>query len=215
MTIKAHSIFNSDLIFPVYAKYPQQVNAQPAFITLDTRDGEIDADYSGEIGNGLPADVWNGIVIRFPINCMSTTSEIDTMIADCLADFQAVLDCEDGEELESLKYDIERKLAAGSETSICTLAEYLAYESEYPDENQSIEAFAADLLDGNGDNNVWFSPELDSADHVIDALLDMWADTLYAGDDLPALAAQALLADGRCADSQWMDELREFAGQDK
>lgn len=40
---------------PVYHKYPRQFNPQPAYIELDCRgEGVLSADFSGEIGNGVP-----------------------------------------------------------------------------------------------------------------------------------------------------------------
>lgn len=211
-TIKAHSVFSSDKLFPVYAQYPQQFNPQPAFISLDTRDGEIDADYSGEIGNAVPVNVWDGTVLRFPIPAMTTTSEIEEAITEHLADFQAILDCEDSEKAQSLKYDLEHKLEViGGEASVCTLAEFLQ-DGLFPAPEQTVADFVTELAGLNGENGYYFSTSVEpDTDDVQNELMKLWADHLYAGEHLPRAAALALLADGRCDDSAWMDELREFA----
>ena len=65
---------------------------QPAYITLNLRTGEVDADYSGEIGNGVPADVWHGLVIRFPLSSEATGGTIENMIDNNLSIFQEILD---------------------------------------------------------------------------------------------------------------------------
>lgn len=46
-------------VAPLYKKYPHQMEPQPAYIEIDEY-GNVSADYSGEIGNAEPADVWHG-----------------------------------------------------------------------------------------------------------------------------------------------------------
>ena len=57
--------FNSEA--PVYMQYAGQCQAQDAFIALDA-DGDVYADFSGEIGNAVPASVWNGLDKRISIS---------------------------------------------------------------------------------------------------------------------------------------------------
>lgn len=54
---------------PVYEKYDGQLQPQPAYIRMD-EDGEIDAWVNGEIGNAVPASIWNGRTLtwRVPSN---------------------------------------------------------------------------------------------------------------------------------------------------
>jgi antitoxin (DNA-binding transcriptional repressor) of toxin-antitoxin stability system len=47
--------------------YPRQSEPQDCFISLDTRDGELTADWNPEIGNAVPSDVYHGFVRRYPI----------------------------------------------------------------------------------------------------------------------------------------------------
>lgn len=55
-------------IAPVFCRYPHQATPQPAFIALDLRENTVSVDYSGEIGNAIPASVYHGLVRRVPIS---------------------------------------------------------------------------------------------------------------------------------------------------
>jgi hypothetical protein len=49
--------------------YPREQRPQPCYIALDLRDGQVWADYDGEVGTppAVPATVWHGIVRRYTI----------------------------------------------------------------------------------------------------------------------------------------------------
>jgi hypothetical protein len=51
---------------PLHFQYQGQTNEQPAYLELD-EDGNVDASYSGEIGNGSPMHVWHGRTLRWPL----------------------------------------------------------------------------------------------------------------------------------------------------
>lgn len=51
---------------PLFNRYPGQTGAQPAFIEM-TEDGDVSADYSGEIGNAVPMHVWHGRTLRWSV----------------------------------------------------------------------------------------------------------------------------------------------------
>lgn len=51
----------------LHRHYPGQTEPQDCFIALDIRDGHMWADYNPEVGNGVPADVWHGLVRRYDI----------------------------------------------------------------------------------------------------------------------------------------------------
>lgn len=51
---------------PLFHQYPRQTNPQSAFVEL-SETGEVSADWNGEIGNGVPAAVWHGCDLRFPV----------------------------------------------------------------------------------------------------------------------------------------------------
>ena len=68
---------NGDL--PLYCKYPQQCDAQPAYLYI-TEIGEISIEVDGDIGGGCSADVWHRRTLRYPVNCLLTQSDIDTLL---------------------------------------------------------------------------------------------------------------------------------------
>lgn len=67
-------------LHPVYVQYDGELTTQPAFIEHDTRDNTLVAGYSGEIGGGVPEDVWNGKRRRYKINPDLTENEINTLL---------------------------------------------------------------------------------------------------------------------------------------
>jgi hypothetical protein len=71
---------DTNKLHPVYVQYDGQLTPQPAFIEHDTRDNTLVAGYSGEIGGGVPEDVWNGKRRRYKINIDLTENEINTLL---------------------------------------------------------------------------------------------------------------------------------------
>ncbi len=63
---------------PLYRVYPRQLRPQPAYVEMD-EDGNVSADYSGEIGNGAPSCVWHKRTLRW-----SVPAEVN---GDSLADY--------------------------------------------------------------------------------------------------------------------------------
>lgn len=52
---------------PLYHVYPRQTKPQPAYVELD-EDGDVSADYNGEIGNAVPMAVWHRRTLRFDVS---------------------------------------------------------------------------------------------------------------------------------------------------
>jgi hypothetical protein len=52
---------------PVLAQYPNQCFPQTAYLELDPVSATITADYSGEVGNAVPSDVWHSRLFRVPV----------------------------------------------------------------------------------------------------------------------------------------------------
>lgn len=67
MSITINTTNLRDATAPLFCRYPNQINPQPAFVELDEQ-GNVSADYSGEIGNGMPMDVWYGRTLRWAVN---------------------------------------------------------------------------------------------------------------------------------------------------
>lgn len=212
--------------FPVLAHFAGQLRPQPAFLTLDIRTGELDADYSSEIGNGVPADVFHDLVLRFPLSPETSAAEIESIISDNKDLFQSILD--EAEEvwdgsnwvgsLSARGRDIFEELGhhnffcACAEGGIIDLPQWVE-DNPFPKDGQSLESFAQDIIDSDGENNYFFIEPYESVEQMLGDLRDVWTDYLYAGREIPKLVAQHLIEHGTCDDSAWMDELREFAGQ--
>ncbi|OWY39352.1 hypothetical protein CEK28_08510 [Xenophilus sp. AP218F] len=65
ITLKLSNL--TDSAAPLYYTYPLQNSPQPAYVQLNG-DGTVTADYSGEIGNAMPASVWHGIDRRYSVD---------------------------------------------------------------------------------------------------------------------------------------------------
>jgi hypothetical protein len=63
----------------LYCHYDRQTNPQPCYIALDTRDSRMWADYNAEIGNAVPMDVWHGMVRRYSIPILRSTTANELM----------------------------------------------------------------------------------------------------------------------------------------
>lgn len=64
-------------VAPLYRRYPQQSQPQPAYITI-TEDGDVSAGHSGEVGDAVPMAVWHHRTLRVPVHA--------AMLGDALAD---------------------------------------------------------------------------------------------------------------------------------
>ena len=80
-TIAITPVESSEL-HPLWRQYDGQLTTQPAFIEHDTRNGSLIADYSGEVGGGVPEDVWNGKRRRYAISPQLTCAEINALLDD-------------------------------------------------------------------------------------------------------------------------------------
>ena len=65
---------------PLFHRYPQQTEPQPAYVQLDEV-GDVTAGHSGEIGGGAPAHVWHGRTLRWSV----PASVRGDVLADLLA----------------------------------------------------------------------------------------------------------------------------------
>lgn len=70
----------------LYCMYSQQYEPQPAYVEINEQ-GKVTADYSGEIGNGVPFAVWHNRTLRFAV---PSTVDCDTLVeylesAECRA----------------------------------------------------------------------------------------------------------------------------------
>lgn len=209
--------------FPVYAQYSGQHSPQPAFLELDIRDGSLVADYSGEIGNAVPSAVWYSLVLRFKLAPETTAGQIEIIISDNKDLFQSILD---GSESVWDGSNWVGKFSEQAQESIASINEVDAFmfdleggmidlaqwieDKPFPEDGQTLEQFAQGVIDSDGQNGYYFR-EIPNIDSMLSDLRDIWADMLYRGNEIPVIVAKHLIEHGSCDDSQWMDELREFA----
>ena len=74
---------------PLYNQYPGQCQPQPAYVSLD-EDGTVSVDWSGEIGNAVPASVWHGRDVRLSISPYASSAGIRRLFDD--SEFRALVD---------------------------------------------------------------------------------------------------------------------------
>ncbi|WP_276681533.1 hypothetical protein [Thalassolituus oleivorans] len=209
--------------FPVYAKYEGQHQPQPAFLELDIRDGSLTADYSGEIGNAVPVDVWNNLILRFTLQPETTAEEIERIIEENKETFQGILNGAESEwnnsnwvgkftdETQEIINELSQlePFACETQGGLVELAEWIA-DKKFPSAGQSVEDFAEDVISSDGNDGFYFENPY-NLESMLSDLRDVWADALYSGDEIPAQVAKHLIEHGTCNDSQWMEELKEFA----
>lgn len=70
--------------------YTGETAPQPCFLALNLEDGELAADWDGEIGNGVPESVWSGRTLRWTIPILTTTAAND-LLAEAAPIAQRVL----------------------------------------------------------------------------------------------------------------------------
>ena len=83
---------DTDKLHPLYCKYEQELQEQPAFIELDIRDGSLIADWDAETGNGAAPDLWHGLRRQYGISSNLTTDEINALLTEVAPIAQRIVD---------------------------------------------------------------------------------------------------------------------------
>lgn len=65
---------------------------QGVYVELGLSDGILLADYNSEVGNGMPASVYHGIDLRFPLSQVLTADGANKLLAEIAPLAQRVLD---------------------------------------------------------------------------------------------------------------------------
>ena len=81
----------SDELHPLYCRYDGQQNPQNAFVQLDTREGTLSADYTGEI-DGIPFGEYYGYLRRYDVSQHLNAEEIQKLLRYLAPIAQRVLD---------------------------------------------------------------------------------------------------------------------------
>ena len=88
-------------LHPLYAHFSGQTSSQESYVELDLDSGNLSADYSGEVGNGIPERIWNGRATRFDVDPHLTASEINDLLDEIAPIAQEWIDARQGDELDS------------------------------------------------------------------------------------------------------------------
>ena len=80
MTLIRVEHIKSDELHPLHCQYEGQTQLQDSYLELDVISGKLSASYSGEIGGGVPEQVWHGLRRRDPISAQLTTDEINSLL---------------------------------------------------------------------------------------------------------------------------------------
>ncbi len=214
--------FESNELFPLYQKYDSQNEAQPAYIELDLETGSLTADYDSNVGGGTSEDKWNQRVLTWDLNAQTSVDDIKSILEENKPYFQTILDSseivhKDGNRIgvtqgyESINWDqfVSTELEGGVVESF---GDWLAGE-HFPKDGQTSNDFIKEVLELDGEDGWYIASTKSTFESVQDLMYDIWADLLYSDEDIPAVAAKALIEDGRCNDSTWTEELKEFANQ--
>ena len=76
----------------MYCHYPAQTNAQDVYLYLDTETGSARITYDGEIGGGLPADVYHGITRRYRLPIVPSVDYAQWLLDRLAPQLQRVID---------------------------------------------------------------------------------------------------------------------------
>lgn len=104
MTVSPIFRDDNDKFFPLLCKLYGQSGLQKAYLTLDLRDGELSADYVPEPGHHTPAYIYEGDGVRFVIDPLLTSTQVNALIREVLPLAQEALygfdaDAPDGKKL--------------------------------------------------------------------------------------------------------------------
>ena len=166
---------DANVLHPLYHKYEQEIEAQPAYIELDLRDGELRADWDAEVGTGVPADVWHGLRRRYGIINILTTDEINSLLVELAPIAQRIVD-----ETEIQSDGLQDRPVLSDKAQAA--AEALTEECD------GAQTQSNGVVDADG----WFGPQKDA--HVCDVPGQVTAES--TDEQLSALVEEAQL-DGR------------------
>jgi hypothetical protein len=202
----------SDLA-PLYFRYKNQTNPQPAYVTLLTN-GKVMADYSGEIGNGIPMDVWLGRARRYPVSpCVNGAALVDCLESDEMRDllqrvYDGLEDVWDGnnyvgkltQDAEDAETDIERILEGLDQTVVWDDLDQ--YFGELPDtdlwpEGHTLAEVETDFEKAASERDEYIASDV--GQWIIDHFVWKWNND----KDIPAHVQKELLASGDISPTNW------------
>lgn len=109
---------------PIHHIYPNQNDPQDGFIEIDPEKKTIEAGYNPEIGDAVPADVWNGDVFRFGVNSFASGETLNDMMEEIIPLAEKLADAwekSDHDGIESIESKINAVIESwdGSDDGKC------------------------------------------------------------------------------------------------
>ena len=208
--------------FPLYCKYPLNAIAQRAYISLNLETGEVDAAYFPSSSSYSP-DQFHNVELTFPVSCQLKSDYIVDIIKEHIADFQFILDNSEVVFIDSNKTGLLNANAQkrfnnmpseqtgfidGEECfMIDDLADFLQ-SNIFPYENVDVDSFIKEVFSYDGDENYYYSDELNSEEAIKKALTAIWLDRLYCNESLTKTILVFLQSTGKVIGA-WNGELDE------
>jgi hypothetical protein len=200
---------------PLYCKYPDQVRPQPAYVMLDD-DGEVTADWSGEIGSSTPMRCWHGVDMRWSVAAaIKPIALIDYLQGEALPLLERIhaghsVDWDGNNHVGSLSDDAQEAsddLRIGLEMfgyeydriAVWDVSEWLFNCNKLTDHwrDQSLDEAVTSIEAGATSESVKLLGDV--RDELLDEVERRFDE---AGDELTDVHVAALLADGRITQEQ-------------
>jgi len=195
-----------DLRFPLYKIHPFNDEPREAYIYLDLASGDVGANVR-EVFFNISKREANSVLLTFPINPKAHKAEIADIIERNLPTLQVILNnstlhTENNETIgnlnelgrsnfEALQFLESQELKIDMIDKYC-LEEYLQYVV-YPTPEQSVDEFAAEVLEKDGTNCAYFADDLSCKDSMLKALTALWKSLANTGNELPENVAKYLI----------------------
>lgn len=203
-----------DGIAPVYTKYDSEFQPQPAYIRMD-EDGEIDAWVNGEIGNAVPASIWNGRTLTWRVPSDVKGDALLAFVKEHQPLFERVhlgheVDLDGNNHVGALDEDAQEaseEIEGAAESlfdetiDVCSMAEWMCADGDNKlrdlwAADQSLEAAAEEVEESARDalsDGVWVT----DPDSAKDALIEWAHDEFRAHPErLEKTHFEALIAEG-------------------
>ena len=68
---------------PLYQKHSGESEARPAYVVFWVQSGEVHAEWEISTSDDIPDHVWNGSLLRWPVDNEMTLGGLITFIASC------------------------------------------------------------------------------------------------------------------------------------
>ena len=139
---------------PLHAHYDGQHYPQQSGLELDTRTGELSTFINGEVGNAVPVDVWDNIVLRFAVSPYASPTAISDLADDHSDFFQAILDDQITAQ-DALNHWHQASLGEVGDTHVITVTDQMQYE-KIPTTEAELSELVDILIGYDGEDNMLY-----------------------------------------------------------